>query len=113
MVSVDTRNYLGLINNPAPRGGVFREETVSHSRVASERDVGLADASKVRRKRRGMRPKAIHQVCPTEGDGCDVAAGEPARCSCGLFLHRLFAHGTSRTDLTRLPCLSSASTVAT
>src|SRR5689334_4785647 len=37
------------INNPAPRGGVFREETVSHSRVARERDVGLADASKVRR----------------------------------------------------------------
>jgi len=33
---------------------------VSHSRVASERDVGLADASKLRRKRRGMRPEEIH-----------------------------------------------------
>src|SRR3954469_25835686 len=54
------------INNPAPRGGVFREETVSHSRVASERDVGLADASKVRRKRRGMRPEEI-QLTGTGG----------------------------------------------
>src|SRR3954454_784915 len=54
------------INNPAPRGGVFREETVSHSRVASERDVGLADASKVRRKRRGMQPKEI-QLTGTGG----------------------------------------------
>ena len=53
--------YSATINNPAPRGGVFREETVSHSRVASERDVGLADASKVRRKRRGMRPEEIQR----------------------------------------------------
>ena len=33
------------IKNPAPRGGVFREETVSHSRVAvSETSVSLARA---------------------------------------------------------------------
>src|SRR3954451_3291071 len=47
--------------SPAPRGGVFREETVSHSRVAGEQDVGLADASKSRRKRRGMRPEEIQE----------------------------------------------------
>src|SRR4051794_33956122 len=54
--------YFLAINNPAPTGGVFREETVSHSRVASERDVGFADASKVRRKRRGMRPEEIQAL---------------------------------------------------
>jgi len=38
---------------------------VSHSRVASERDVGLADASKLRRKRRGMRPEEIQKSFAT------------------------------------------------
>src|SRR3954464_9574897 len=52
---------LRTIKDPHPKGrGIPRRDGEPFS-CGGERDVGLADASKLRRKRRGMRPEAIQK----------------------------------------------------
>src|SRR6476469_5060370 len=56
------------IKDPRPKGRGIRRRDGEPFSCGGEPNVGLADASKARRKRRGMRPKAIHQPTRTVRD---------------------------------------------